>query len=287
MGNMESDDKFGFVVMDGNGALFTTLSGSTRELLHKLSYDHPKKLGSGLQAARMSYLVHMEMLDSYLSKIGALATQYYINPLTGQPNVTGLILAGSSDVQVQLMKLGLFDHRLVAKLVNVVEVSYGVENGFNQAIEQLSDILANGKYTRERYLMDMYFGEVRKRPGKYVFGVDGTMNVLESKPGAVKTLIVWDNLDINRYVMKNSLTGETVIKYLNKEQEGNTENYKDLDVEEKMPLLEWLANENRRFGCAPELVTNKSWESYQFCKGFEGIGAILDNRIALGDGEDT
>jgi peptide chain release factor subunit 1 len=31
---LESDDKFGFIVMYGNGNLFGTLSGNTREMLH-------------------------------------------------------------------------------------------------------------------------------------------------------------------------------------------------------------------------------------------------------------
>ncbi len=29
---LESDDKFGFIVMDGNGCLFGTLAGNTREV---------------------------------------------------------------------------------------------------------------------------------------------------------------------------------------------------------------------------------------------------------------
>ena len=40
---LESDDKFGFIVMDGNGTLFGTLSGNTREVLHKFTVDLPKK----------------------------------------------------------------------------------------------------------------------------------------------------------------------------------------------------------------------------------------------------
>ena len=33
--------------MDGNGALFGTLSGNTREVLHKFTVDLPKKHGNG------------------------------------------------------------------------------------------------------------------------------------------------------------------------------------------------------------------------------------------------
>ena len=39
---LESDDKWGFIVMDGNGSLFGTLAGNTREILHKFSVRLPK-----------------------------------------------------------------------------------------------------------------------------------------------------------------------------------------------------------------------------------------------------
>jgi peptide chain release factor subunit 1 len=42
---LADDNKFGFIVMDGNGALFGTLQGNTREVLHKFPVDLPKKHG--------------------------------------------------------------------------------------------------------------------------------------------------------------------------------------------------------------------------------------------------
>jgi peptide chain release factor subunit 1 len=34
---LEDDDKFGFIVMDGLGCLYGTLSGNTREVLHRFT----------------------------------------------------------------------------------------------------------------------------------------------------------------------------------------------------------------------------------------------------------
>jgi peptide chain release factor subunit 1 len=42
---LEDDEKFGFIVMDGNGSLYGTLQGNNREVLHKFSVDLPKKRG--------------------------------------------------------------------------------------------------------------------------------------------------------------------------------------------------------------------------------------------------
>lgn len=41
---------------------------------------------------------------------------------------------------------------------------------------------------------------------------------------------------------------------------------------ECMPLLEWFANNYKKFGATLEIVTDKSQEGSQFVKGFGGIG---------------
>ena len=77
------------------------------------------------------------------------------------------------------------------------------------------------------------------------------------------------------------------MKHLNKEQEGNPENFRDpngnaeLEVQEKTALLEWFANEYKKFGCTLEFVTNKSQEGSQFCRGFGGIEGILRYQLDM------
>lgn len=39
---MESDQRFGFIVMDGAGTLFGVVSGNTKEVLHRVTVDLPK-----------------------------------------------------------------------------------------------------------------------------------------------------------------------------------------------------------------------------------------------------
>ncbi|CAA6658392.1 unnamed protein product [Spirodela intermedia] len=252
---LESDDKFGFIVMDGNGTLFGTLSGNSREILHKFT--------SALRFARL----RMEKRHNYVRKTAELATQFFINPATSQPNVAGLILAGSADFKTELSQSDMFDQRLQAKILNVVDVSYGGENGFNQAIELSAEILSNVKFIQEKRLIGKYFEEISQDTGKYVFGVEDTLKALEM--GAVETLIVWENLEMGRYVMKNAATGEVVASG------------PEMEVQEHMPLLEWFANEYKAFGCTLEFVTNKSQEGSQFCRGFGGIGGILRYQLDL------
>ena len=58
----------------------------------------------------------------------------------------------------------------------------------------------SGWCLQEKRLIGKYFDEISQDTGKYVFGVDDTLKALEM--GAVETLIVWENLDVNRYTLK-------------------------------------------------------------------------------------
>ena len=98
-------------------------------------------------------------------------------------------------------------------------IDAGGENGFNQAIELSSDTLANVKFVQEKRLISKFFDEISQDTGKYVFGVKDTLACLEM--GAVETLIVWENLDMNRYELMNSSSGEAVVKMLSSQQVTN------------------------------------------------------------------
>src|SRR6202012_1664696 len=191
---LESDQKFGFIVMDGNGALFGTLSGNTRDVIHKFTVDLPKKHGRGGQSALRFSRLRDEKRHNYVRKVAELAVQHFI--VNDKVNVTGLVLAGSADFKTELSQSDMFDPRLVAKVIKVVDVSYGGENGFNQAIELSAEALSNVKFIKEKRLICKYFDSISQDTGKYCFGVEDTLKALDR--GAVETLIVWENLDIAR-----------------------------------------------------------------------------------------
>lgn len=81
----------------------------------------------------------MEKRHNYVRKVSEVATQLFIT--NDRPNVAGLILAGSADFKTELSQSDMFDQRLQAKIVKLVDVSYGGENGFNQGNSCLDMIL--------------------------------------------------------------------------------------------------------------------------------------------------
>ncbi|WFC97406.1 translation termination factor eRF1 [Malassezia yamatoensis] len=282
---LESDAKFGFIIMDGNGSLFGTVTGNARQVLHKFSVDLPKKHGRGGQSALRFSRLRDEARHNYVRKVAELATQHFITD--NKCNVTGLVLAGSADFKTELSQSDMFDYRLAPKILQIVDVSYGGENGFNQAIELAADSLANVKFVQEKRLIQKYFDEISMETGKYCFGIEDTFRALEM--GAVETLIVWENLEHMRYVVRDSEGNEQVL-LLSKEQEEDRSRFIDsatgseMDpVEEPQPLLEWIAENYKQFGTNLEFVTDRSQEGMQFCKGFGGIGGILRYKVAFED----
>jgi peptide chain release factor subunit 1 len=278
---LADDNRFGFIVMDGNGALFGTLQGNTRDVMHKFTVDLPKKHGRGGQSALRFARLRMEKRHNYVRKVAETAVQLFIS--NDKPNISGMILAGSADFKTELSQSDMFDPRLQGKIIKLVDVSYGGENGFNQAIELAAESLANVKFIQEKKLINSYFDQISQDTGKYCFGVDDTLRALEM--GAVETLICWENLDIQRYSLKNHTTGELKVLHLTTEQEKDKTHFTDkdtgveLELEESMPFLEWLANNYKNFGATLEIITDRSQEGSQFVRGFGGIGGMLRYKV--------
>jgi len=239
---LENDDKFGFIIVDGNGCLFATLQGSHKEILLNFPVALPKKHGRGGQSAPRFGRIREEKRHNYVRKVAEYATKNFIT--NDKPNVKGLILAGSANFKNDLSSSDLFDKRLADVVLKIVDVSYGGENGLSQAISLSESSLTNVKFVEERNLISKYFEEIALDTGMIVFGVEDTLHSLET--GALAHLLCYENLEINRYEIRNPQTEETKIVHLNKEQEKNRKYFVDsktgldLDVVSCVALSEWL-----------------------------------------------
>ena len=276
---LESDDKYGFIVMDGNGTLFGTLAGNTREILQRFSVELPKKHGRGGQSALRFARLRLEKRRNYVRKVAELTTAHFIT--NDRPNVAGLILAGSAEFKNDLNGSDLFDQRLKPVVMKLVDVAYGGENGFNQAIELSQDVLGNVKFLKEKRLIDEFFDHIAKDTNMYCFGMDDTIRALEM--GAMKTLIVWEEFPYKRFVCTGGNLETELVHYMTEETAHKMDIYKDTDGQQLevdcMDFVDFAATNFKKFGCTLEFVTNKSQEGAQFCKGFHGIGGLLRYQV--------
>jgi peptide chain release factor subunit 1 len=276
---LENDDRFGFIIMDGNGALFGAVSGNTREIMHKFTVDLPKKHGRGGQSALRFSRLREEKRHNYIRKVAEVAVQNFIT--NDKVNCKGLILAGSADFKTELSKSDLFDNRLQAKVIKIVDISYGGENGFNQAIELSAETLANVKFVQEKKLLNTYFDEISQDTGKFCYGIEDTLKALDL--GACEILIVHENLNIVRYTMKD-IEGDQVVAHANPELPDKSwqldkKTGTEMEIVKEETFLEWLAENYKNFGANLEFVTDRSSEGAQFVQGFGGVGAILRYKV--------
>lgn len=276
---LQDDDRFGFIIMDGNGALFGAVSGNNREVLHKFTVDLPKKHGRGGQSAVRFSRLREEKRHNYVRKVAETAVQNFIEQ--DKVSVKGLILAGSADFKNELSKSDLFDPRLQAKVLKIVDISYGGENGFNQAIELSAETLANVKFVQEKKLLNQYFDEISQDSGKYCYGIEDTLKALDL--GSCEIVIVFENLNTVRYTLKDSEDNEVVV---NVNPELPDKSYMldkntgaEMEIIKEEMFLEWLAENYKSFGAALEFVTDRSSEGAQFVQGFGGIGALLRYKV--------
>jgi len=283
---LENEDTFGFIIVDGNGALYGKLQGNNREVCHKFTVELPKKHGRGGQSSVRFARLRVEKRHNYLRKVCEVATQVFITD--NKPNVSGLVLAGCADFKTDMMNSDMFDQRLKPKVLKIVDVSYGGENGFNQAVELSQECLANVKFVQEKKVMSQFFEEIATDSGKICYGVHDTMKALEM--GALKVLLLYENLDCYKVTLKSKADESTSIKYLNGDQLTESQHYKDasgneLEPLETITLSEWIAENYTNYGCSLQFITDKSSEGFQFVKGFGGVGGFLQYKVEL-DGTD-
>ena len=97
-----------------------------------MSQDLATKTRKGGQSANRYARLREEQEAAYVKKCCELATQHFIT--ADRPNVKGLVFAGSAHLKTDMHNSEHFDKRLRPIVLCTVDVSYGEDQGFNQAI---------------------------------------------------------------------------------------------------------------------------------------------------------
>jgi len=273
--SLSEDEKFGFIIVDGNGALYASLSGAHKEILSKITVDLPKKQRKGGQSAQRFGRIRLEKRHNYLRKVSELATQVFIS--NDVPNVEGLVLAGSSVFKNELIKSDLFDPRLRPIIKNIIDINYGDHAGLEQAIILSKETLSNAKYIKEEKLLAEYFVKIERGHTDIAYGVTHTMTAFENM--AICKLIIWEDSQCRRLEIIDKITQAKNIIYV-LDDENNHNN--DYDIVSDNLLIDWLLDlsennrENYKQYCETVyIVSDKTPSGCQFTKGFGGLGAFL------------
>lgn len=284
-----TDDKsFAFIIIDGNGCLYSTVSGNNKNNLYKFSVQLTSKTRRGGQSALRFSRLRDEQRHEYIKKVAELSNKFFIE--NNKPNVDGIIIAGSANFKNVLYENSLFDDRLKKIVISIIDVSYGMENGLNQAINSSQTILSNLKLMNEKKILEEYNNNIIKDNGKYCFSIDLTIKALEM--GAVEKLIIWENLEIDRFELQyidDSNEIKTDVIYLDKNKQKKEKYFfkNDIpcDIISKESFIDWIIENYKCYGTNIFFVSDNTELGKQFTSGFGGIGGILRWSVDLNEYE--
>lgn len=85
--------------------------------------------------------------------------------------------------------------------------------------------MADVKFVHEKKIIGKFFEAISLDTGMIVFGIDDTMKALELEN--LETIILFEDIQVTRYEIRNPQTGDTRIFFLNATQEQDEKYFKD------------------------------------------------------------
>ena len=201
--------RYGIIVIDGNGTIFVRLDPQKgTSILKRMQVSLPKKHGRGGQSAPRFERLRREAIHNYLTKVAENAKTVFLdNQQHGLANVDGFIISGSANLKNDLVKSDLLGMQIQNKILRLVDVSYGGDNGLKETLRLCTDLFADMKLTQERQLLDDVFSQINlssttneTNTVSYTIGVDETSIILNDDSGLIDRLIIYEDLTTKRYV---------------------------------------------------------------------------------------
>lgn len=165
---------YGFVVVDGNSALFAKVQGNNKEVIKEIEAHLPNKHNKGGQSSVRFGRLHQQARDDWVKKVAHKCNDYYL--AENKVNVFGLVLAGSAEFKHELKDNLNLDKRIQKAVCAIVDVSYGSESGLNEALQRCSDSLKDIQLNKEREVISEIFTHLNKNDGMVVYGPNDTVH---------------------------------------------------------------------------------------------------------------
>jgi peptide chain release factor subunit 1 len=177
---------YGLIVLDKSDADIGTLVGKRIEPLKNISSLVPGKTKKGGWSQARYARVREGLLHDHLKKAAEIATSYFRE----MEDLRGIVIGGPGPIKDMFFNGEYLPTDIKSKVIGVVDTSYTGVPGLEEMIIRGEDVLAEASITRERKIMERFFGELSKDGGLAVYGINETVKALET--GAVETLLVSD-----------------------------------------------------------------------------------------------
>lgn len=265
------EDRYGILVITGEGAIYAYLTGTRKETLFSFEVDLPKKHGRGGQSALRFSRLAEESRHNYLRKVGEFATKYFIDSDKNIPLIKGLIIGGSGNLKFKFIDTFLNDKLKKPILLGTTDTSYGFEQGISEVLSANKELLKDVRYVKEREILSQFYELISKNVNKYCYGFKDTMKALDE--GYLDTLLISEKCPI---MIKPEQMDAIILERLKEADEF-------IESSEGIPLPEYLIHATKGKGTKLILISDASSEGSQFLRAFGGIAGFLRYERNLDD----
>jgi peptide chain release factor subunit 1 len=277
---LREKETYGILLIDASDATLATLQGRRLEIVRRLTSGVPGKTRAGGQSARRYERLREMRLQEYFTRVGQHVDEAFL-PIE---NLKGLILGGPGPTKYDFEKGDYLNYTLKDKIIDVIDTSYVEEQGVKEIVDKAPEIMRKIRYIEEKKLMQQFLYEIGHDTGMVTYGEEDVRRALES--GAVRTLLLSDELDIARVTLKCNACGyqeqrtfkSQMLSSLQQDLSGKSCpkcKAPALGVAETQDLVDNLAELAEYTNAEVEIISGETEEGQMLKNSFGGIAAIL------------
>jgi peptide chain release factor subunit 1 len=277
---LREKETYGILLIDASDATLATLQGRRLEIVRQLTSGVPGKTRAGGQSARRYERLREMRLQEYFTRVGQHVDEAFL-PIE---NLKGLILGGPGPTKYDFEKGDYLNYTLKDKIIDVIDTSYVEEQGVKEIVDKAPEIMRKIRYIEEKKLMQQFLYEIGHDTGMVTYGEEDVRRALES--GAVRTLLLSDELDIMRVTLKCNACGyqeqrtlkSQILSSLQQDLSGKSCpkcKAPALGVTETQDLVDNLAELAEYTNAEVEIIAGETEEGQMLKNSFGGIAAIL------------
>jgi peptide chain release factor subunit 1 len=277
---LREKETYGILLVDSSETTIATLQGKRLEIVREFTSGVPGKTRAGGQSARRYERLREMRLQEYFTRVGEHANEIFL-PIE---NLKGLILAGPGPTKYDFEKGEYLNYMLKNKIIDTIDTAYVEEQGVKEVVEKAPEIMRKVRYIEERQIVQQFLYEVGHDTGMITYGEAEVRKALEA--GAVRTLLISENIDLLRVTVKCSACGyqeQHTIKSqtLTSFEQGLAGKpcpkcqAPSLAVAEKQDIIDDLAQIAEYTNADVEIISGETEEGQMLKNAFGGIAAIL------------
>jgi len=277
---LREKETYGILLIDASDATIATLQGKRLEIVREMHSGVAGKTRAGGQSARRYERLRDMQLNEYFTRVGQHANEIFLSIET----LKGLILAGPGPTKYDFEKGEYLNYMLKNKIIDTIDTAYVEEQGVKEVVEKAPEIMRKVRYIEEKQIMQQFLYEVGHDTGMITYGEAEVRRALEA--GAVRTLLISENIDLLRVTVKCSACGyeeKHTIKSqkLTEFEQGLSGKpcpkcqAPSLAIADKQDIIDDLAQLAEQANSDVEIISAETEEGQMLKNAFGGIAAIL------------